>query len=191
MDIQILEAQITGITAKLKELRDQEALFNRAGGLNEAIQRALADRVSAERAIVTVKNDLAELQDRKAESLKATTETLGAKMSEVLPAGKGLFEITDDGLFIGWEKPGGQRIPWSGLSGGERNPFDQALSYALLGDGEKVILMELAESDLEHLEALLDHLRDHTAKDTQIVACTWLRPREVDGWTVVEIQSEE
>jgi hypothetical protein len=192
MDIQILEAQITGITARLKELRDHETLFNRAGGFDEAIERSLADRVTAERDIATVKKDLADLQAKKSEALKATTEALSGKMSQVLPEGKAVFEIGEDGLNIGWMKgaphhPELYFHPWAGLSGSERNCFDQALSFALLGDGEKIILMELAESDTEHLGALLDHLAKNTHQDTQIIACTWMRPRQVEGWAVVEV----
>lgn len=192
MDLQILEAQITGITARLKELREQKDLFTRVAGIDEAVQRALSDRVTAERSIAEAKKDLADLQAKKAESLKATTEALSAKMSEVLPEGRAVFEITDGGLFIGWMKgaphhPEPYSHPWAGLSGSERNCFDQALSYSMLGDGEKILLMELAESDLEHLEALLDHLAKNTHQDTQVIACTWLRPREVEGWTVVEV----
>jgi hypothetical protein len=187
MDTQILEAQITGITARLKTLREQEALFLRAGGLDEATERALSDKVDAERKIATVKKDLADLQAKKAESLKATTEALSAKMSEVLPEGCGVFEIGDDGLFIGWVKPNGARVPHAGLSGGERNAFDQALSNALMGDGEKIICLEAAESDREHLEALLDHLKKNTAPDCQVIVCAWQKPREPEGWAVVEI----
>lgn len=187
MDLQILAAQITGIEAKLTRLREQAALFQRAAGLDEAAEKARADREEAEGRIAGVKKQLAELQDKKSASLKATTEALSAKMSEVLPAGKAVFSITDEGLFIGWEKPDGTRVPWAGLSGGERNPFDQALSYALLGDGEKVIMVEAAESDQEHLEALLDHLAANTADDCQVIVSTWARPREPEGWHVVEV----
>jgi len=187
MDLQILAAQITGIEAKLTRLREQAAMFQRAAGLDEAAEKALADREEAVGRIAGVKKQLADLQTQKAESLKATTEALAAKMSEVLPVGKGLFEITDEGLFIGWEKPDGTRVPWLGLSGGERNPFDQALSYALLGPGEKVLLIEAAESDREHLEALLDHLAANTADDCQVIVGTWVMPREPNGWAVMEI----
>lgn len=187
MDLQILAAQITGIEAKLTRLREQAAMFQRAAGLDEAAEKARADREEAERGIAVAKKELADLQTQKAESLKATTEALAAKMSEVLPVGKGLFEITDEGLFIGWEKPDGTRVPWAGLSGGERNPFDQALSYALLGPGEKIVLIEAAESDREHLEALLDHLAANTADDCQVIVSTWARPREPEGWHVVEV----
>ena len=61
------------------------------------------------------------------------------------------------------------------------------LSYALLGPGEKVLLIEAAESDREHLEALLDHLAANTADDCQVIVGTWVMPREPNGWAVMEI----
>lgn len=188
MDLQILEAQISGLAAKIKELRDHEALFLRAGGLDEAKERALSDRVTAERKIATVKQELADLQTKKSESLKATTEALSAKMSEVLPEGRGLFEITDDGLFIGWEKPDGRRVPWAGLSGGERVLFDLALSHALLGDGEKILINEAAELDDERLLETLKHLKSSLPEDVQAIVNTCHAPKgTLEGWTVVEI----
>jgi hypothetical protein len=188
MDIQILEAQITGLDARIEVLKAQKDIFVKASGLEEAAEQARADREAAERDIAKVKKDLADLQAKKSDSLKKTTEALSSKMSEVLPAGKGIFEIGDDGLSIGWEKPNGRRVPWAGLSGSERNCFDQALSYALLGNGDKIILMELAESDLQHLEILLEHLEKNTHQDTQIIACTWLEPTKANGWSVVRVE---
>jgi hypothetical protein len=186
MDIQILEQQILGITARLQQLRDAKTLFDRAAGLDGAMEKARQDRGKAEANIIAAKARLSELQSKKSASLKATVESLSHKMSEVLPSGRGIFEIGDDGLFIGWEKPDGHRVPWAGLSGGEKNPFESALSNALMGGGEKIICIEAAESDQEHLEALLDHLAK-TPEDTQVVVSTWSRPREIGNWHIVEI----
>lgn len=188
MDLQILEAQISGLTAKLKELRDHEALFLRAGGLDEAAERALSDKVTAERKIAIVKQELADLQAKKAQSLKATTEALSTKMSEVLPAGRGIFEITDDELFIGWEKPDGTRTPHLALSGGERVFFDLALSNALLGDGEKILINEAAELDDDRLLETLKHLKSSLPEDVQAIVNTCHAPKgTLEGWTVLEI----
>ena len=191
MDIQILEAQITGLTAKLKTLREQEALFLRAAGLDEAAETARQDREAAERSIITVKKGLADLQAKKAESLKATTEALSAKMSEVLLEGKGIFELGDEGLFIGWEKPDGRRTPHLGLSGGERVFFDLALSNALLGDGDKVLLNEAAELDEGRLKVYLEHLASSLPGEVQAIVNTCHAPKEVPaGWAKIEVHNE-
>lgn len=191
MDIQILKAQIMGIEAKLKGLREHEALFNRAAGLDETAEKARADREEAERKIAGVKKELAELQAQKAESLKSTTEALAAKMSEVLPAGRGIFEIGEDALFVGWEKPNGQRAPHLGLSGGERVFFDLALSSALLGDGEKILINEAAELDDERLRVYLTHLASSLPGDVQAIVSTCHAPEETpEGWCRVEVHNE-
>jgi hypothetical protein len=188
MDAQILEQQIQGITAHLQKLREVKALFDRAGGLDEAMEKARQDREAAESSIAAVRGEIAVLQAKKTASLKATGDALSAKMSEVLPAGKGIFEVGEDGLWIGWEKPDGRRVPMNGLSGGERNPFESALSSALMGSGEKIIIVEAAESDQEHLEALLDHLAK-TPENTQVLCLTWSMPSRVSSeWHTVEIQ---
>lgn len=65
MDLQILAAQITGIEAKLTRLREQAAMFQRAAGLDEAAEKARADREEAEGRIAGVKKQLADLQTQK------------------------------------------------------------------------------------------------------------------------------
>ena len=53
------------------------------------------------------------------------------------------------------------------------------------------VLRELPREDLlvapPGFEALLDHLAANTADDCQVVVSTWARPREPEGWHVVEV----
>lgn len=185
-DTAMLEQQIAGLTEMIKTLRDQSDLFHEAKGLDGEAEKARKEATEKAVDLQAAKEKLSELQGRKREALQATCAALSAKMSEVLPEGKAIFEISDDGVFIGWER-NGKRKPYRGLSGGERVPFDSALCYALIGKGHKVLIMELAEADEVRLLACLNHLAE-LPEDTQVLAMTCHAPKVApDGWSVVEV----
>lgn len=191
MDKTLLQNQITGLQARLKELETQQRLFERASGLDESIAITQRDREHAETDLIGAKDQLAKFQNEKAKSLTKTTGALAENMSKILPEGKALFRIDEEGLFIGWEHEG-KISPWPhGLSGGQRPPFDQALASALLGDGEKIIILEGAELDEAHLVALMKKLID-APKDTQIILNHYLMPKLPDEvakeWKIVEVK---
>lgn len=188
-DIMLLEQQISGLEAKLKDLDANKDLFVKAQGLHEEAEKAALDRGKIEVKHQAEKEKLAELQGQKREAIQETCAALAEKMGEVLPEGRAVFEISDAaGVFIGWER-NGKRRPYAGLSGGERVPFDSALSYALLGKSHKVLIMELAEADEMRLHSCLEHLT-RLPDDTQILAMTWFRPAIIPhGWSVINIGS--
>ena len=146
-DIQLLEDHVSGLNAKLQELIEASGLFKKAQGLHEEAVKAASEKIEKAELVVATKKELAELREKKRQALKPTAEGIASKMSAVLPEGNGIFEIQDDGdVWIGWQRPDGARGPWAGLSGGQRVSFDQAISYALLGRGEKVIILEGSDS---------------------------------------------
>lgn len=187
MDIQIMEDRIRGLQANITDLRENEKLFHKAKGLDEEKEKAAAEMMEVEAELQGVKEELAELKSERAKALETTAEALAARMSAVLPAGTACFEISNDGVFIGWLRQNGARVPYAGLSGGQKVAFDQALCYALLGDGPKTLIMEAAELDGLRLAEVMEHL-EKTPEDTQIILNTWHVPEVVpDAWNVVEV----
>lgn len=189
MSIELLESQISGLKSRLTELRSIEALFHKAQGLDEQAEKSRKEGEDMEAELQAAKETLSELRAEKAKATEASASALAATMCKVLPEGHAIFEITDAGeVFIGWSDPDGERIPYAGLSGGQRVSFDQALCFALLGKGEKVILMEGAELDEAHLRAALEHF-SHLSEDTQVILSTCHAPAEIPGgWNVVEVK---
>jgi len=188
MDIEMLTQQVTGLQAKLTELRTGENLFHKAKGLDEEIEKARKDVTKIELDNQTVKEELAELRGQKAAALASTAEALSEKMSLVLPEGKALLEIGEDGsVWIGWELNGVRR-PHKGLSGGQRVLFNQALSFAMLGEGEKILIVEAAELDDARLLVALEHL-SRLPEDVQVVLSTChVPPLTPTEWSVVEVK---
>ncbi len=191
-DIQLLTDQLAGLETKLKGLRGCHDLFKHAQGLLEEAERSAADKLSRGEDLTKIKKDLAELREDKRKALEPVVKALAAKMSTIMPEGKGVFEIGEDGkVFIGWERPDGVCVPYEGLSGGQKVPFDVGLSYALLGSGHKVLLIEAAELDPIHLQALLNHLATNTDDGLQAIVNTYLVPAEVPAaWQLEVIKNE-
>ncbi len=185
-DIETLQTQIQGLGGNLASLRLQKDLFIKAQGLDEEAEKARAEAEETEASLHAVKEEISELKAKKAEAMAPTANALSGAMSRVLPSGKGIFEISDAGIWIGWEKPNGLRVPYMGLSGGEKVAFDQALSFALLGDGEKILILEAAEMDPMHLTAALNHLST-IPEDTQIILNTWCSPAEAPPQWAIQV----
>jgi len=190
MDIQTLQNQITGLESRKKELQDAEKIFIKAQGLHESAEKAGADHGKKEVKLQAIKEEIAELQAKKREALQPTAEALSAKMSEVMPEGKAILGISDDGVWIGWERSDGVRVPYAGLSSGQKVPFDAALAYALLGSsGNKVIIFETGECDPVHLQRLVNHLTANSLPNTQVIVNAYQMPATVPpGWEVSVIQ---
>jgi len=190
MDIETLKKQILELQGDIRYLRQEEAKFIKAQGLDEQKEKARAAILKINEQITATKAELKELKKKKADAVAPTAEALAETMSTILPHGQAVFEISDDGkVFIGWKRNGGLPVPHGGLSGGEKIMFDAALSFALLGSTEnKILILEAAEMDNDRLFAALEHL---TAKnpDAQIICNTCHAPEMVpSGWQVVEVQ---
>jgi hypothetical protein len=103
-------------------------------------------------------------------------------MDAVLPRGRSILRIEDDGaLFIGWQdqkKP----VPYSGLSGGEKVAFDQALARAL---GATVLIVEAAEMDPARLSEALDR---YGKTGLQVIVSSCHEPTTYpSGWKAVRL----
>jgi hypothetical protein len=186
----LMQDRISGLTAKLTELRTASDLFKKAQGLHEEAEKAGKEAGEAEARLQTSKTKLAELRAQKHQALQSTVEALSKKMSEVLPEGEAAIKIGEDGdVWIGWKRPDGRRVPWAGLSGGERIIFDAALSCALLGDKGGVLVLEAAEADPIRLQKMLTALARNTPASVQVILNTWSAPANVpEAWRVETIQ---
>jgi hypothetical protein len=185
MDKQLLIDQIGGLKVRLKALEADRDLLLKAQGLDEQAEVA---RKKAEDLKEGVERQKAQIQihkDKINSVMSTSTGALEAKMSTILPSGKPVFHISADGdVFIGWIKPDEiAPVPYTGLSGGERVPFNQALLFAL---GGTVLIEEAAEADAANLSKILLKLG---ASDVQCVVNSWSAPKEIPlEWTVVEVK---
>ena len=188
-DTNLLENQITGLKAKIKDLRSDERIFLKASGLEEEAEKAKIEVAEFENKIQAEKEDISDLRSKKTAALQKTIKAFAKTMSTILPSGQALFNIQGDGVvFIGW-KNGDRTTPYEGLSGGERVTFDSALSYALLGDAEnKVIILEAAELDGPNFTATLAHL-EKSNPDAQLIVNSCHVPSKIpEGWAVVKFK---
>lgn len=190
--MEIIKAQIEGLTASIEDLRGKERVFIKSNTLAESIEKARADKEILETELAEVKNNKTIIKDQKAEMLKSVCDPLAKKIDEFLPKGCAVINM-DDGLYIGWNNEK-SLTPYLGLSGGEKVQYDGALANALLGDSKnKVIVLEAGELDDDNLDKSLERLRSQAGK-AQIIVNT-CHNRDFDpvvddeegGWKVVRL----
>lgn len=171
----ILIDLINGLEGSLKDLNAKRDIFIKAKGLNEQTEK-LRDEASRVRfQIENAKQDLKELMDEKTRVMMTVTSGMARRMNDVLPYGSAIVEISEDGaLFIGWFTKTA-KIPYSGLSGGEKAAFDPALCRAL---GGSILCIEAAEIDDEHLDELLGK---YAESGLQCIVSTCHAPNEIPG----------
>ena len=144
IDMQVMEQHITGLNAKLAELRENEKVFIKASGMDEEAAKFVVETDVAKNKLATLKEEKKTLTAQKNAAVAVTAKSLGDKMTQMLPMGYPIFTISEEGnAFIGWFN-GAIPIPYDGLSGGEKVMFDAALCKAL---GANVIIQEAAELD--------------------------------------------
>lgn len=160
MDVQMMQNQIDGMIEKGKDLRQQEAVFLKVAGIDEEIAKTQIEKNDLAEKIETLKTDLADLKEKKRLAVEKTAEAMALKMGEILPEGTAIFETGESGVFIGWNGPNG-KIPYDGLSGGQKTAFDAALAHALTAN---IIVIEAAELDSKHLDMTLEKLKDHESQ---------------------------
>ena len=186
MDKQLLVDQIGGLTVRLKTLEADRDLLLKAQGLDEQAEVARKKAEDLKESVEAKKKLIQAHKDKINAVMSTSTGALEKKMAEILPAGRPVFHISADGdVFIGWIKPDEiTPVPYTGLSGGERVPFNQALLFAL---GGTVLVEEAAELDREHLGPVLQKLGE---SEIQIVVNTCHAPKDVPllGWQVVEVK---
>jgi len=182
MDIQLMQDKLKGLETKGKNLRAKEALFLKAQGLDEQIEKNRVEITPLEDDVSAMKDELAELKGQKAEAVASTAAALTKKMNEVLPEGVAVFTINGK-VFFGWEIDG-QIKPYNGLSGGERIVFDGALSHALQAD---VLIYEAAETDEDRLAGLLEQLSNIDGPQVIVNTCHSSSGAIPEGFTVTEL----
>jgi len=189
-DLQMLKDRVTGLTEKIKSLRLSSDQLNRLAGLETEEMQVRKELSESDATIQALKEDISELQSKKAKSVGKSAKGLADTMSKILPTGEALFQITpDETVFIGWKLADGQVTPYHGLSGGQRIAFDMALAYALLSRAKtKILIMEAAEVDDTNLSLMLNHMTKNATEDMQIIINTCHEPSSIpDGWAVTRL----
>jgi hypothetical protein len=182
MSTEILLQLISGLRQRIETLRESERLFVKAQGIDEQIEKSRANITKLDADTSGLKEELSELKAQKIKAMTETAVALSARMNQILPEGKAIFNITEDGkVFFGW-KIGKNVKPYAGLSGGEQKVFDSALVYAL---GANIVIMEAAELDKNRLPAALSSLNK---LDAQVICLTCHEPLGIPrGWNVVRL----
>jgi len=181
MNKQLLKDSINGLIEKGKNLRKDESIFLKLQGINETIEKTKQDRTKTQTDLETAKANKKELIAKKNEAVSASFSKITAKMNVVLPGGQAAINL-DDGLFIGWEAEPGVYTPYNGLSGGEKQIFDTALSHVL---DSNIIIVEGAELDNDHILAAMEDLN---GIDKQVLMAT-CHPVDIvpDSFVMVEV----
>ncbi len=181
-DLKFYRDQITGLETSLQEMRKKKEIFNKAQGLNESTEKLSGEVVQLRADIETEKGKRDGLVDQKNAAVRTVLQQVAQKMDAVLPKGKAVLKIDDGGgLFIGWqdrEKP----VAYSGLSGGEKVAFDQALVKAL---GGTILIVEAAEMDGGRL---FEALERYANTGLQVLVSTCHEPDKFPaGWKAVRL----
>ncbi len=174
-DIQTMKEMITGLKAKKKSLRADEAIFLKLAGINEEIEKANQDKDGFETELIEAKERRDSAKKKKADSVSKTTFEIMKKMNEVLPSGEAVFTYNEDdegkrSMQIGWGEqinPGRLTItPYNGLSGMQKQVFDAALANVL---DANIIVLEAAELDNDNL---IKTLKELSKLDKQVIVNT-------------------
>jgi seryl-tRNA synthetase len=188
MSMEILQQQVQGLEATLQDLRDKERLLTKAQGLDEQAEKSAQQAQEKAKEVKDLKQELYELKNNKASAVAATSYALATKMQEVLPYGAPFLQIDQGKVTLHWERDG-KKTPHAGLSGGEQVAFEAALTHALCNGGDKVLVMEAAELDDEHLAQLLDRAKDVSG---QVIVNTCHEPSSLpEGWEITRLGGEQ
>lgn len=187
-DIEIMTNRIKGLEERLRTLRGELALLQKAKGLDEAaeVQRQHAESCAAQKQ--ELKRALEDLKRKKDRAVAGSCTKLAEAMAAILPDGEAVFRIEEDGkVALAWNREG-RVTPHAGLSGGEKVLFEAALAHALLGKApHRLLILEAAELDQDRLAMALGHIAA-TNPGTQLVINTCHVPAAVpEGWDVVKM----
>lgn len=188
-DKSLIENQITGLEARIKELRGHKELFSRAQGMDIEAEKLKGEYQKSKDSIESLKKLVAEKQAQKRVALSPVIAGLAGQMARFIASGYPKVELTEEGkLFIGWIRdptvdPRLHEIPYDGLSGGEKVIMNTALAKAL---GATVLVVEAAEVDDKALGLLLDKYAESGVE--QIIVSTCHAPEVVSAeWEVVQL----
>lgn len=152
--------------------------------LMEQIEKDLLIILEKESGLESVKAKLGLLEQNRNEIVAKLSYDIGQRMDKVLAFGSSLFQIEDGCLGIFFVKEDGVRVPYRGLSGGEKVMFDAALASAIGKNG--ILVIEAAELDPVNLKALMKKL-ELSDDIGQVIVNTWAKPsgKISDKWNVV------
>ncbi len=187
-DTDIMDAQIKGLDERLRTLRGELALFQKAKGMDETAETQRVNAESAAKAGREAKEALEELRKKKDRAVAGSCAKLAETMSAILPDGKAVLRIEEDGgVTLAWEREG-RVTPHAGLSGGEKVLFEAALAHALLGQApHRLLILEAAELDQARLAGALGHIAATNPGAALIVNTCHVPAVVPEGWDVVEM----
>lgn len=178
------EDMITGLKQHIAALRRDKDAFIKAQGMSQEAEKLRAEAEKKREEITLLKTSNAALITKKNAEVSKGLSGMIAKMKEVLPEGDPILAVEETGdIFIGWQRPEGVPVAYSGLSGGEKTLFDAALATALKAN---ILVVELAEVDDMNCAKTLEHF--NALSDIQILASSCHRPETLPkDWTVIEL----
>jgi len=181
-DLQIFRDRITGLEESLKAHQDKKEIFNKAQGLAEEKEKLLSEAEKTRASIETAKETHKGLVEKKNAAVRAVLQKVQVSMDTVLPRGRSILRIDEDGgFYIGWQDQK-DPVPYSGLSGGEKVAFDQALARAL---GATVLIVEAAEMDPTRLAEAMDR---YGKTGLQVIVSSCHEPTAYPGgWKAVRL----
>ena len=186
MDKQMITDQIAGLEASIKTLRDTEKLFLKVQGIDEEIESSRQKAIDTNADAETLKADIAEKKTEKSKAMASTANALAGAMGAVLSTGEAVFDITDGKVFLGW-KFEDRVTAYPGLSGGEKVAFDSALSNVLLGEGEKLTILEAAEVDSDNLSVMLSKIAKEGSGQFIVATCHQPNAPLLADWNIVAL----
>ena len=177
------EDLITGLKSHIKTLRSDKDLFVKAQGIVQQAEQLSGEALKKREEIATMKAANTELITTKNSEVAKGLSGMIEKMKEVLPEGEPIITVEAEGnVFVGWKNPKGNVVAYSGLSGGEKVAFDNALAYALKAN---IIVSEFAELDDDHLPMAM---KKFAGMDVQVLLSTCHAPLTVsEEWMVVRL----
>jgi hypothetical protein len=189
MTIQIMKDQLEGLEAQGAAIAKDIEKFVKVSGIKEQKAKIDKELSDTEEELEAEKVSLKNSTDEKNKAMSVTTDKISKAITETLPDGKGVFEITEDNKFlIGW-KIGRKNKAYSGLSGGELAAFNAALLNAL---GCGIICQESAEMDDSRVIATMEKLG---ATGKQVIMCSCHNPftdrTVLEGWSVLSMGVSE
>lgn len=187
-DTKTMNEMITGLEQKKKNLRADEAVFLKVSGINEEIEKANQEKADFEDELKEAKRRRDEAKSKKAAAVSDVTAQIAEKMNTVLPVGSAVFDYDEDEdgkrvMKIGWCIDG-KTTSYNGLSGGEKQIFDAALSHIL---DANIIVVEAAELDESNFQ---DTLKELAKLDKQVIInyCHPVAGLEIpENFTVMEV----
>ncbi|MCK4717890.1 MAG: hypothetical protein KAT70_04385 [Thermoplasmata archaeon] len=173
MDTDLIKQQIKGLAERLTGLRADHQRFTKDQGLRQEEESIRLELRQSTDKIEAAVEKVDELKELKANAISGTCKDLSSKMSEVMPGLEPLVKISEDlKVTIGCNK-----VPYHGLSGGERVAFDGALSHAM---DAGFLILEGAEMDLGRLERTMARM---AGVERQVLLLSWAGPEVIpDGW---------